>query len=163
MTNFERDGNSLELRDVLESDAEAICNLVTRSIRELCTSDHKNIPETLELWLKNKTTQNFIARIRSARNINLACYINDNIAGYSCMATDGHITLNYVSPDFRSCGVSTALLVKMHSIAVELGNSECYLESTATAYEFYLSRGYRMTGPKIDKFGISAIPMNFIF
>ena len=39
-------------------DANAICQVIRRSITECCAADHKDDPELLAAWLQNKTTDN---------------------------------------------------------------------------------------------------------
>ncbi len=65
------------------------------------------------------------------------------IAGVAAMQRTGRILLNYVSPDARFKGVSTALLAELERKARELSLAQCTLESTKTALRFYRAAGYR--------------------
>lgn len=109
--------------------------------------------------MSNKTPEVF--RWIRPDNSLLVAVENDNILAVGCVTDEGEITLNYVSPDARSCGVSTALLANLESRAIELGNKVCRLESTETARRFYLARGYSEEGPAGGKFGAaSGYPMS---
>jgi hypothetical protein len=78
-----------------------------------------------------------------------------------CVTDSGEITLNYVSPDARFCGVSDALLGVLEARAIERGNKLCTLKSTETARRFYLERSYSEEGPADGKFGTtSGYPMS---
>jgi GNAT superfamily N-acetyltransferase len=54
----------------------------------------------------------------------------------------GMILLNYVAPEARYAGVSTALLEAMEKASVQRGLAFSRLETTKTAERFYLARGY---------------------
>jgi hypothetical protein len=49
----------LVIRDAKEEDAIAGCDVMRRSIAELCISDHQNDPVILNKWLGNKTPEVF--------------------------------------------------------------------------------------------------------
>jgi GNAT superfamily N-acetyltransferase len=86
---------------------------------------------------------------------------NDDIRAVGCVTDDGEITLNYVSPQARFCGVSAALLASLEKRAIERGNEVCKLESTETARRFYRAREYSEEGPAGGKFGMtSGYPMS---
>jgi GNAT superfamily N-acetyltransferase len=111
-----------------------------------------------------------VAELQDARNIPvmdqpgnsvLVAIDAHDILAVGCVTDDGEITLNYVSPDARFRGVSTALLVALERRAIERGNSACRLESTETACRFYRDRGYSEEGPARRKFGTtSGYPMS---
>jgi Acetyltransferase (GNAT) domain len=136
----------MNIRDATPEDGPAACEVIKRSIAELCVVDHRNDPAVLQRWLNNKTPEIFRSWIRPDNSL-LVAIENDHILAVGCVTTDGEITLNYVSPDARFCGVSTALLANLEKRAIEQGNEVCKLESTETARRFYLARGI----PKKDR------------
>jgi GNAT superfamily N-acetyltransferase len=152
----------MRIRDAVPNDASAACEVMRRSITELCAADHGNDPVILGRWLSNKTPEIFRSWIRPGNSVLVAIDIeSDNILGVGilgvgCVTDDGEITLNYVSPVARFRGVSTALLVDLEKRAIERGNRECRLESTETARRFYRARGYREEGAAGRKFGTAA-------
>jgi GNAT superfamily N-acetyltransferase len=86
---------------------------------------------------------------------------DSDILGVGCVNDTGKITLNYVSPDARFRGVSSALLEALERRAMARGYRRCTLKSTETARHFYLSRGYSEDGPADGKFGMtSGYPMS---
>jgi GNAT superfamily N-acetyltransferase len=150
----------MNIRNAASEDASAACETMRRSIAELCIADHRNDPTILERWLSNKTPETFKSWIRPGNSLLVAAE-NDNILAVGNVTDTGEITLNYVSPDARFRGVSTALLGALERRAMERGNQRCTLTSTETARRFYLARGYSEDGPADDKFGTaSGYPMS---
>jgi GNAT superfamily N-acetyltransferase len=148
------------IRDAVSEDAAAACEVIRRSIAELCAPDHRNDPEILQRWLSNKTPDIFKSWIRSG-NVLLVAVEGASIVAVGRVTDAGEITLNYVSPDARFRGVSTAMLDALERRAKERGNRRCKLNSTETALRFYLARGYSQDGPGEGKFGTnSAYPMS---
>src|SRR4030081_887953 len=49
----------MKVRDAGPEDAAAACQVILRSIAELCVADHRNDPEILGRWLSNKTPDMF--------------------------------------------------------------------------------------------------------
>jgi GNAT superfamily N-acetyltransferase len=123
----------------------AACEVVRRSIVELCEADHGNDPTFLNGWLANKTPENVAAWITSPGNVLYVAIEGGKIAGLAAMTKAGMITLNYVSPDMRFKGISKALLAALEAKAKVLGLAQCSLESTKTARQFYQAAGYRET------------------
>ena len=150
----------MKIRDAVPEDASAACEVMRRSIAQLCVADHGNDRTILERWLSNKTPEIFRSWIRPDNSLLVAVESN-RILAVGCVNNAGEITLNYVSPDARFRGVSTALLAALEARAVERGNGSCRLKSTETALRFYLARGYAQDGPADGKFGMSsAYPMS---
>jgi ribosomal protein S18 acetylase RimI-like enzyme len=150
----------MEIRAAVPEDALAACEVMRRSISELCEADHRNDPVILGRWLANKTPETVASWIRKPGNSILVA-VSDTILAVGCVTDAGQITLNYVSPDARFRGISRALLVALETRAQERGNKQCILLSTETAYRFYESAGYVVDGPPEGKFGTtSSYPMS---
>jgi GNAT superfamily N-acetyltransferase len=149
----------MEIRRAVVQDASAACQMLRRSITELCVADHRNDPEILGQWLANKTPEIVASWIVKPDNTMLVAVENDTILGVGSVTDDGEITLNYVSPDARFCGVSRTLMGALEARAVQHGNTRCRLTSTARG--FYRGGGYTEDGPPICKFGTSgSYPMS---
>jgi len=151
---------AMKIRDAVPEDATAVCQVMRRTIAELCIADHRNDPAILERWLGNKTPEIFKSWIKPG-NALLVAIEDDKILAVGCVTCAGEITLNYVSPDARFRGISEALLAALEQRARERGNERCTLKSTETARRFYLERGYSEDGPANGKFGTtSGYPMS---
>jgi GNAT superfamily N-acetyltransferase len=123
-------------RDATREDAPSACQVMRRSIAELCIADHQNDQAILRRWLSNKTPEVFTSWIMQPDNSLLVAAEGGNILAVGSVTDAGQITLNYVSPDARFRGVSKALLNALEARAVERGNSRCTLTSTETARRF---------------------------
>ncbi len=151
----------MQIRDATSEDAAQACEVLRRSIVELCIADHRNDPAILARWLGNKTPEIVASWIASPGNSLLVAVEDAAILGVGAVTDDGEITLNYVSPAARFRGVSRALLGALEARAIERGNFRCRLVSTETARSFYRSAGYDEDGPPQHKFGTnSSIPMS---
>lgn len=140
------------IRDATPGDAVAACQTMRRSIAELCVADHHDDPAILQRWLDNKTPEIFKTWIKPDNSL-LVAVDGHNVLAVGCVTTSGQITANYVSPDARFRGVSTALLTALEYRAKAQGSERCELESTETARRFYLARGYSESGAANAKYG----------
>lgn len=134
-----------------EADASAAINVLRRSIVELCIADHKGDDTELSSWLSNKIESTWINWVSRPDATVLVAEEADIIAGVGMIDHQGEILLNHVSPDFRFCGVSKALIKALENKARNEGIVRCFLESTATAKTFYERCGYRsLTGVDLN-------------
>ena len=151
----------IEVRDAVREDAPAACEVIRRSISELCEADHRNDPEILKRWLANKTPEIVGSWIIKPGNSVLVAVDDDRILAVGSVTDAGEITLNYVSPDARFRGVSRAMLTALEARALERGIGRCTLLSTETAHRFYRSAAYIEDGAPQGKFGTtSSYPMS---
>jgi GNAT superfamily N-acetyltransferase len=150
----------MEIRDAVAEDAPAACQVLRRSITQLCVADHSNDPTILALWLSNKTPEIVASWIAQTGNSLLVAVEDGLILAVGAVTDEGEITLNYVSPDARFRGVSRTLLGALEARATERGNTRCTLTSTETAHRFYLSAGYSEDGPPVRQFGTLSYSMS---
>lgn len=135
------------------SDASAACEVVRRSIIELCYDDHCGDEATLVQWLANKTPATFERWITSEQNIALVAERDKVLVGFGLLSLPDTIALLYVSPDVRFSGVSKTLLADLEREAIAAGIREIKLDSSITALRFYERSGYSSTGPAVKGFG----------
>ena len=161
---FSQHDAEMKIRDAIAEDAPAACQVLRRSISELCVADHKNDPTILTQWLSNKTPENVASWIAHPKTSVLVAVEGGTILAVGSVTNEGEITLNYVSPDARFRGVSRALLYALEARAIQRGNVRCTLTSTETARRFYHANGYVEDGPVAGKFGTCAsYPMSKSF
>ena len=132
------------VREATVEDAAAICDVVRRSIVELCRLDYGSDEAMLARWLANKTVENVQRWISQSPHF-LVAEADGRVLGAASMNEAGKVLLNYVSPDARFRGVSKALMRALEDRARAAGIAECSLDSTQTALAFYLSLGYERT------------------
>ena len=151
----------MEIRDATPADADTACDVLIRSISQLCAADHSNDPAILGRWLSNKTPEIVAGWAKQPGNSLLVAVEGDAVLGVASVTDAGEITLNYVAPDARFRGVSRALLGALEARAAERGNTSCTLTSTETAHRFYQSAGYSDDGKPDGRLGtISGYPMS---
>lgn len=97
----------------MAADAAAACEVMRRSITELCAADHGNDPAVIGRQLANKTPDVVAGWIAKPRNSVLLAVEGPAVIGVGAVTDDGEITLNYVSPDARFRGVSRTLLAAL--------------------------------------------------
>jgi len=137
---------SAVIRPAVEADASAATEVLRRSISVLCVADHDNDPVRLEPWLRNKTVSNVAAWIGSPIHYCVVASTGEGVCGFGAMTLEGEITLCYVDPAARFCGVSAAMLGALERKARDLGLAEVRLRATVTARRFYAERGYVAMG-----------------
>src|SRR5262245_5140379 len=132
----------MQIRKAVPEDAAQACEVIRRSIVELCKADHGDDPAILNKWRANKTPDNVRAWIAAPEGHVFVAVAGGEILGVAAVRSSGEITLNYVSPAARFRGISKALLQRLEATAAALGCDRCVLTSTATAYRFYLAAEY---------------------
>jgi GNAT superfamily N-acetyltransferase len=146
---------SVTIRRAIESDAGPACDVVRRSIIELCVTDHRYDEETLAAWLSNKTLEMFTRLILAETKSCVVAVLNDKVCGFGHINHSGNVGLLYVDPDARFLGASTAMLHWLEEEVFRLGVNTVSLNSSDTARQFYKSRGYVQTGEPVAGFGIT--------
>jgi N-acetylglutamate synthase-like GNAT family acetyltransferase len=146
----------MQIREATADDAEEACEVLRRSITELCNADHMGDSVALADWLSNKTPANVRAWVARADNHVFVATERNAIVAVGAVTSSGEITLNYVSPDARFAGVSKALMNRLEAKARELGNHTCTLTSTETARRFYLSAGYEQQSSSRNPLAMSS-------
>ena len=105
----------MEIRDAVLIDAVAACDILRRSITELCVADHRNDPALLKRWLANKTPELVESWIAQKTGSFLVAIESDMIIAGGSVTDHGTITLNYVSPHarFRASAVRSFAPLKL--------------------------------------------------
>lgn len=148
---------SLEIRIALSTDACAACNVLRRSITECCVVDHRNEPAILEAWLGNKTPQMVTSWFTSATNFSVLAFEGGELVGVALLTRAGKLALCYLLPEARGRGIGKALLERIEAQAADWDIKAVQLHSTATAAEFYASRGYTRSGNVRSPYGVETV------
>lgn len=150
---------TLLIRRAGPADVPAMSVVLTASITELCAADHGGEAGAIAAWTRNKSEAGVAAMLA---NPDLEIYVADregSIVAVGAVTTDGKVGLNYVAPQARFSGISTALLARLELALVALGHQEGRLESTSTARAFYQSRGWQVDGPQASGRVVNGYPM----
>jgi GNAT superfamily N-acetyltransferase len=144
------------VRNARLADAPAMSAVLISSITELCVADHHNDPAVLASWLANKSPEGVAKWFETPGTTLVVAEHKGEIAAVGAFNAAREITLNYVSPNHRFAGVSTALL---EALELGLGPGEARLDATETARRFYRSRGWKAAGDPARHGGISCQSM----
>ncbi len=139
-SGFMRQDPDLTIREARHDEAAAACDLVRRSIVDLCHPDHGDDRGQLAVWLADKTPDN--VRVWIAQSHVFVAERGGRMVGVGALTGAGEITLNHVAPEHRFSGVSRALLLGLEERARDLGLARLTVESTRTAAMFYAAAGY---------------------
>jgi len=147
------------VRDATNEDAEVAVNVLVRSITELCRADHENDPETLALWLANKTPARFAAWLADPDLALFVAELSGQVRGVGKVAHGGKVQLCYVEPGYQRRGIGAALLQALEQRARDWGASTATLDSSLAARAFYITHGYVSAGPAVPAAGtVRAFP-----
>jgi len=130
------------IRAAILDDAEQAIDVIRRSIQELCLSDHRGEEDVLQMWLENKTAENFRLWLGLGNQRILVAEQDGKISAVGGASRRGEIMLNYIAPNARFRGVSKTMLVALEQYLADEGHDRITLTSTETARRFYRSRGY---------------------
>lgn len=143
---FVQQSSAQSLRRATVFDVFEVSRVLIRSIQELCRADHLDDPARLQAWTENKTpadVQHWISEGAEIWVIERQGAIAAVGALGAVVSQVGEVTLNYVSPDFRGQGISSAMLQHLEERLVQRGALRGRLEATETAWAFYLARGWK--------------------
>lgn len=132
------------------------------SIRELCGADHHGDVAIIAAWTRNKTPQSIMEWLDQADTAIYVAELDGVIAGVGGFAFSGEITLNYVAPRYRFCGLSRAMLVHLELRLAERGVHTAQLCSTITARRFYRACGWSDFGDPDGMHKVADYPMRKI-
>ena len=141
----------MQVRKASEEDADKACQVIDRSFTALCHSDHHDDARTISLWRANRTAEK-MRRWIDEHHVFVAVE-DGSIVGVGGITASGEIILSYVSPDARFRGISKALVARLEATASDLAVETITLQSSATAHQFYISRGYKDDGPSTKGYG----------
>ncbi|MBT8119191.1 MAG: GNAT family N-acetyltransferase [Gammaproteobacteria bacterium] len=135
-----------KIRDAKTSDNVQVCNVLRRSILEVCASDY-NEKSVIDDWLSNKTEDNVSQWIESDSTYSVVC-INkyDDILGFGLASLKGEILLMYLVPEALFKGNGKLMLERIEKRLSNEGISEIYTISSITAKAFYERNGFIKNG-----------------
>jgi len=147
----------ITVRPAIDSDAPAACDVVRRSIRELCVEDHRNDEDILNQWLANKTEENLRRWIVSDSSFSLVALRGERVCGFGMVHETGEVQLCYVAPEARFLGASDLILRELEQQGRRWGLSKLFLTTTTVAKKFYERRGWIVSGGPVPVFGMQNI------
>lgn len=136
-----------KVRDAVPTDSEHVCNVIRRSILEVCAPYYDD-ESFINDWLSNKTQENTMKWIESNNAYSVVCTRSDNrIAGFGLITLDGEILLLYLVPEALYQGNGKLMLERMEKRIIREGINEIRTTSSITAKPFYKRNGFVENGP----------------
>ena len=147
---------TVEVAKAARSDALQVCEVLRRSILEVCGPDYTQIDGFVENWLDNKTPETIAKWIEAPETYFVVARVSteERIAGVGCVSRHGEILLCYAVPEYIGKGIGRAMLASLEQQAKNWGNTEFTVLSTVTARTFYARQGYVETGLPVKEHGI---------
>jgi putative acetyltransferase len=132
-------------RPAIPEDAAALFDLRRQSILELAS---KGLPAgEAESWAAKLTLAGMEAKLR---DMELWVAELDSIpAGWGAIRGDTLEGL-YTAPQFAGRGVASGMLTRLEALMIARGIAAVRAEASSNAREFYLRRGYRVSGPQTE-------------
>ncbi|MBD9441281.1 GNAT family N-acetyltransferase [Pseudomonas sp. PDM04] len=150
----------VHIRKATAADAGIISRIIEHSIRIGCALDHRNDPQTVATWTRNKSITHIQPWLADPRlYLNLAL-LKDKPVGAAMATLDGRLALLYVLPEWFRRGAGRALVHDLEGWLIEQGLMEVRLNSTRTGETFYRHLGYRPCAEAFTAAGLHAIPMH---
>jgi len=138
----------IEIAQADPTQAEAICQVLRRSIQEVCAPDYGNDAAILAEWLENKTPENVGVWIADPNTCSVVALCDDRVVGFG-HASPHEVLLNYASPEFLGRGVGYHVLSELERWALNQGSRHMTCTSTVTALSFYERQGYSRAGEPV--------------
>ena len=134
------------IRRLLDDEYDDVVKLITQTVHSVCKNDYTK--EELDAWAPESfDTRKF--RNNLSPCLNLAAFEKGKLVGFISVERSGYVNRLYTHKDYLRCGIATALLKKAESWAREKGIRELSLDSSKTAEEFYLNRGFKKSGVSV--------------
>jgi len=144
----------LKIRSAIATDADAIHELHTKSVQELCAEHYT--PEQIAGWLKQRTSAGYLPGIE--RNEIFVAEAHFEIVGFG-HAIPGEVLAVFVAPDRAHQGIGTALLAHAMDIARKNAQWVVRLEATLNAQKFYERAGFVVIDGKTVRRGGVYLPV----
>lgn len=151
-----RSMTTITVRPATETDAAAACEVLRRSIRELCAADHGHDEKVLSAWLANKTPENVRAWITDPSSFSVVAVEGAAVRGFAMVRRDGEVQLCYLVPEIQYRGAGKRMLGALEAHAAQWGLTRVFLTSSVTAKAFYERNGYAQSGDAKSMFGLRA-------
>ncbi len=137
----------MNIRQMQESDGQAIYELHIASIKQFCSPFYT--PDAIQAWIDLKSPNDYKT---NQDNIILVAQSDDEVVGFA------HVRLSqkaikglYIKPGFEGKGFGKALLREIEKMARESGVEKLELNATLNAVGFYEAMGYRKIEDAVHK------------
>jgi GNAT superfamily N-acetyltransferase len=124
-------------------DAAVLFDLRQRSILELASK--RQPPGAAQAWVARHTLPRMERKLREFEV--WIAELGGSIAGWGAIGGD-YLEGLYTAPEFAGRGVASGMLARLEGLMRERGIPAVRADASLNARDFYLRRGYRLTGPQ---------------
>lgn len=153
--------NQAFIRDANPSDAAKICDVLIRSVKEICAKDYDHDEAVIRDWCSNKDPEIVAQWISNPNNFCLVAELAPHgIVGAAMYSrAESLIHLCYLVPEALHQGIGSRLLNRLEAEAARLEHAIITLNSSITARGFYKRHGYIDSGEPVYWRSVKAFPM----
>ncbi|MDO4563134.1 MAG: GNAT family N-acetyltransferase [Clostridia bacterium] len=125
------------------NETRAVAKLIYETVHRVCAADYT--PEQLDAWAPpNMDTLRLMASL--IKNYTLVATAGGVVVGVISTENDGYINRLFTHYSYQQRGIASALLLKTEQWAGKQGIRTLTLEASYTAIDFYIKKGFRITG-----------------
>ena len=132
-------GEGMKIRSFHPKDADQIAQLFHQTIREINVRDYSS--SQVKAWAPDDLYFRNWAEVCSNR-FTFVADLEDAIAGFAELESNGHIDCFYCHKDYQRCGVGRHLYEAIEQKAFELNLDRLYTEASITAKPFFQRMGF---------------------
>jgi GNAT superfamily N-acetyltransferase len=149
--------DACEIIPATPQDAEAVSQLINGLSRHF-TQDPQG--KGAEAFLHSISPTAIRALIEAPNMLYCKAVVNDRLAGVVALREHTHLYHLFVDPTFQNQGLGRQLWLHVKAVALGKGNAGSFtVNSTPYAVAVYARFGFAATGARVDKNGISFVPM----
>ena len=139
------------IRMYTSADLEQVVDLFTQSVHIVSSSYYS--PEEVEAWAPSHPDITTWRRFFD-EHYTIVMDTGDGIKGFGCLSVDGGtIDMLFTHHAHQSEGIGSSILEALENEAMQRGNYEVRLTTSATAWSFYQRRGYQYHHSEKKKYG----------
>jgi N-acetylglutamate synthase-like GNAT family acetyltransferase len=132
------------IREANREDASAIVNVHNQAVHLTAATHYER--EILDQWSAVVTAER-IEKFKSdfdlGKEMFLVAETNNQLIGFGAITPKTReLNAVYVAPEFVGKGIGAALIKALEELAISLGITELWLDSSLNAEKFYSSHGY---------------------
>jgi len=132
----------MEIQEYTSSRANEIAELFHKSVHSIDSSVYSQ--ELREAWAPTPVDYKKWHK-RLDKKQPLMAIIDNRVAGFIELESDGHIDCMYTHPAFQSRGVGSSLYKQLESKAISLKLKRLYVEASLVAKPLFIKQGFKVT------------------
>jgi putative acetyltransferase len=133
------------IRNYQTTDAASVVDIFRASVRSVPAQDYNQ--SQVQAWAPDVIDEDRFGQRCESKSTWVAV-MEDRIAGFSDLESDGHVDMLYVHPDFQRRGIARALLQHIEESARALDLRRLYTEASITARPAFEAVGFRVILPQ---------------